>query len=59
MIREINIVGNLFTTLKNIKYIADDLKLGETGGCGKVQTNIRSCHGAPHILIEGVVIGGI
>jgi TldD protein len=59
MIREINIVGNLFTTLKNIKYIADDLKLGEIGGCGKGQTNIRSCHGAPHILIEGVVIGGI
>ncbi len=58
MIRDINIVGNLFNTLKNIKYIADDLKLGETGGCGKGQTNIRSCHGAPHILIEGVVIGG-
>lgn len=58
MIRDINIVGNLFKTLKNIKYIADDLKLSETGGCGKGQTNIRSCHGAPHILIEGVVIGG-
>lgn len=58
MIREINIVGNLFKTLENIKYIADDIKLGETGGCGKGQTNIRSCHGSPHIIIEGVVIGG-
>jgi len=59
MVRDINISGNLYTTLKNIKKIADDLKLSETGGCGKGQINIRSCHGAPHILIQNVIIGGV
>ncbi|MEO0114417.1 MAG: TldD/PmbA family protein [candidate division WOR-3 bacterium] len=58
MIRDINISGNLYQTLKNISAIANDLVLGEIGGCGKGQTNIRSCYGAPHILIESVVIGG-
>lgn len=59
MVRDINISGNLYTTLKNIKKIADDLKLSETGGCGKGQINIRYCHGAPHILIQNVIIGGV
>lgn len=58
MIRDINISGNLYQTLKNISAIANDLVLGEVGGCGKGQTNIRSCYGAPHILSDSVVIGG-
>ncbi len=58
MIRDINISGNLYETLKNISAIANDLTLGEIGGCGKGQTNIRSCYGAPHILVDRVVIGG-
>ena len=58
MLRDINITGNLYTTLKSITGIARDLELGEIGGCGKGQLNIRSCFGAPHVLIENVVIGG-
>lgn len=58
MVRDINLTGNLYQTMLNIKAIADDYKLSQTGGCGKGQINIRSCHGAPHILIHNVVIGG-
>ena len=58
MIRDINISGNLYHTLKNITAVGDDLVLSKTGGCGKGQLNIRSCHGAPHILIRDVVVGG-
>lgn len=58
MVRDINISGNLYATLQNIKAVASDLKLSEVGGCGKGQTNFRSCHGSPHILVEGLVVGG-
>ncbi len=59
MIRDINISGNLYATLNNIQAIGNDLKLGEIGGCGKGQMNIRSCYGAPHIIIKNAVIGGV
>lgn len=59
MIRDINISGNLYHTMKNINAAGNDLVLSKTGGCGKGQLNIRSCHGAPHILISNVVIGGV
>lgn len=58
MIRDINISGNLYETLKNISAIGDDLQFGEAGACGKGQTNIRSCNGSPHILVDSVMIGG-
>ena len=58
MIKDINIAGNLYDTLKNIVAIGNDLELCKNGGCGKGQLNIRSCHGAPHILIEKLVVGG-
>ena len=59
MIRDINISGNLYQTLQDITAVGNDLKLSKTGGCGKGQTNIRSCHGAPPILMKNVVLGGI
>jgi len=58
MVRDINISGNLYATLQGIVRVGRDLKLGETGGCGKGQLNLRSCHGAPHVLVEGLVVGG-
>jgi TldD protein len=58
MIRDINISGNLYATLKQISAIGNDLLFGEAGGCGKGQLNIRSCLGAPHVLVDSVVIGG-
>lgn len=58
MLRDINIMGNLFTTLQNISAVGCELHLSELGGCGKGQTNIRSCHGGPRVLINGAVVGG-
>ena len=59
MLRDINIMGNMFTTLKNIAAVGNDPLLSEFGGCGKGQLNRRSCNGGPHVLINGVVVGGV
>jgi TldD protein len=59
MIRDINISGNLYRTLMDIRAVGNDLDLCRTGGCGKGQTNIRSCHGGPHVVIDNLVVGGI
>jgi len=58
-VRDINISGNLYNTLKNITAIGNDLQLSQTGGCGKGQTNIRSCFGTPHLIINDLIIGGV
>jgi TldD protein len=58
LIRDINISGNLYETLHNITVVGNDLELTMVGGCGKGQMNHRSCHGAPHILVNNVVVGG-
>lgn len=58
MIRDINLVGNLYKTLGNVAMIANDFVLNESGGCGKGQTNIRSCLGGPHVLFSELTVGG-
>jgi TldD protein len=58
MVRDINISGNLYQTLQRITGVGHDLTLSRTGGCGKGQLNVRSCHGGPHVLMEQMVIGG-
>ncbi len=59
MVRNINISGNLYRTLRDIVAVGNDFVLSKVGGCGKGQANIRSCHGGPHILANNLVIGGI
>lgn len=59
MVRDINMSGNLYQTLKDITAVGNDLSLEKTGGCGKGQINIRSSLGGPHILVKNLVIGGI
>lgn len=63
MVCDINLSGNLFTTLKNITAIAGDRRIGERGGCGKgsagpMQMMDKSGYTSPHIKIESVIIGG-
>ena len=61
MVRDINISGNLYETLRNITAVGNKLVLSKAGGCGKgpiMQINIRSCSGGPHILVNNLVIGG-
>lgn len=59
MVRDINISGNLYSTLKNIAAVGNDLRLGQVGGCGKGQLNVRSCYGSPHLLINNLILGGV
>jgi len=62
MVRDINISGELFSTLERISLIADDLTFSEIGGCGKgspMQINRFSGKGAPHVKIDRVNTGGI
>ena len=62
MVRDINISGNLYKTLKDIAAVGNDLTLSRTGGCGKgpvMQLNLRSCYGAPHVLVNNLVVGGV
>ncbi|MFA6317923.1 MAG: TldD/PmbA family protein [Elusimicrobiota bacterium] len=58
MVRDLNVSGNLYTTLMAVTAVGADFDLAKAGGCGKGQTNIRSCHGAPHVLIKNLVVGG-
>ena len=63
MVRDINMSGELFSTLEAISMIGDDLAFSEMGGCGKggggpMQLNRKSGKGAPHIKIDAVTIGG-
>jgi TldD protein len=58
MLRDINVSGNLYETLQNISGIGNKLEFTKQGGCGKGQTNIRSCFGGPHIMVKNLVIGG-
>ncbi|MBW2366425.1 MAG: TldD/PmbA family protein [Deltaproteobacteria bacterium] len=58
LVRGTGISGNLYETLGNIVGVANDLTFDKIGGCGKIQVNLRSCNGAPHILINDVVAGG-
>jgi TldD protein len=59
MVRDINISGNLFKTLKNISAIGNDIVISEKGGCEKGrQMNEKSGCGGPHIIIENVSCGG-
>ncbi len=59
LVRDINIMGNLFSSLKNITAISNELELSERGGCGKGQINIKSCNGGPHILMKDTLVGGV
>ncbi|MFC1851602.1 TldD/PmbA family protein [candidate division CSSED10-310 bacterium] len=59
MIRDINISGNLYQSLKDITAIGKELVISEAGGCGKGQSNIHSCMGSPPVLIKNLVIGGV
>ena len=58
MVRDLNVSGNLYRTMMAVAAVGSDFDLAKAGGCGKGQTNIRSCHGAPHVLIKNLVVGG-
>ncbi len=63
MVSDVNLSGNLFTTLKAISMVGNDQLLFEYCDCGKssfdgVQMTSRISAGAPHLKIDHVTIGG-
>ncbi len=59
MLRPVVLTGNVFSTLKNIDAIGNDLDMNEGGGCGKGgQSPLAVSNGSPHIRIQRCLIGG-
>ncbi len=59
LVRDVKLTGNLFTTLKNIGAIGDDLKIRKHWGvCGKGGQWIPVTTGGPHLRIKEVTVGG-
>jgi TldD protein len=58
-LRPIMLTGNVFTTLKNIDAIGNDLEMNQGGGCGKGgQMPLPVSNGSPHIRIQRCLVGG-
>jgi TldD protein len=58
-VRPIMLTGNVFSTLKNIDAIGNDLDMNEGGGCGKGgQMPLPVSNGSPHIRIQHCLVGG-
>ena len=58
-LRPVVLTGNVFSTLKNIDAIGNDLDMNEGGGCGKGgQMPLPVSNGSPHIRIRHCLVGG-
>lgn len=60
LVRDINLAGNVFETLRNIDMIGnEDTSHDSGGGCGKgEQFPLPVSDGGPRIRIQNVVVGG-
>ena len=60
LVKDVNLTGNVFTTLKNIDMISKDERvINGGGGCGKgMQSMLPVSMGGPFIRIQNVVVGG-
>ncbi|MFC1933671.1 TldD/PmbA family protein [Chloroflexota bacterium] len=59
ILRPVVLTGNVFTTLKNIDAIGNDLEMNQGGGCGKGgQMPLPVSNGSPHIRIRHCLVGG-
>jgi TldD protein len=58
-VRDVNLSGNVFSTLADIEAIGDDFHWDESGGCGKGgQSGLPVGCGGPSLRIRNVVVGG-
>ena len=58
-LRPVVLTGNVFSTLKNIDAIGNDLDMNQGGGCGKAgQAPLPVSNGSPHIRIQRCLVGG-
>lgn len=61
LVRDVKLMGNVFTTLENIDMIGNDPAGRDgPGGCGKgAQAPLPTSGFCPHVRIQNVVIGGV
>lgn len=61
LVRDVKLMGNVFTTLANIDMIGNDqTDRSGTGGCGKgPQVPLPTSGFCPHIRIQNVIVGGV
>jgi TldD protein len=61
LVRDVKLMGNVFTTLENIDMIGNDpTGRNSPGGCGKgVQGPLPTSGHCPHIRIQNVIVGGV
>ena len=61
LVRDVKLMGNVFTTLENIDMIGNDpTGRNGPGGCGKgEQAPLPTSGFCPHIRIQNVVVGGV
>ena len=61
LVRDVKLMGNVFTTLENIDMIGNDpTARGGPGGCGKgPQSPLPTSGYCPHIRIQNVIVGGV
>lgn len=58
-LRPVVLTGNIFSTLKNIDGIGNDIDMNQGGGCGKGgQSPLPVSNGSPHIRIRHCLVGG-
>jgi TldD protein len=60
LVRDISLLGNLFTTLWSIDAVGSDFQTPDgAGGCGKAgQAPLPVTHGGPHLRIRNCMVGG-
>jgi len=63
MVRDFVLTGNVFTTLRNIDKVGNDLYWSEGGNCGRtvgqrLQYPLPVTFGSPHIRIQNLLVGG-
>lgn len=58
-IKDVNIVGNGPQAIRDIRMVADDMRL-DTGGwtCGKEGQSVPVSQGMPSVLVGGLTVGG-
>ena len=61
LVRDVKLMGNVFTTLANIDMIGNDPQARNSpGGCGKgAQAPLPTSGECPHIRIQNVIVGGV
>jgi len=60
-VRDVKLMGNVFTTMENIDMIGKELgSKNGPGGCGKgAQAPLPTSGECPHIRIQNVIVGGV